>query len=126
MPREAPAPRAADASRKTLATVALAEEPGVRVECGLAAEMGVEHVRVGPDLAAADEVDHPREALSLVDGVGDHPFEPRAEPDRVERRSIRDAVGARVIAVVEHDVVPYQLPCDADLRRRVLRDPKHL
>src|SRR5205814_10107355 len=120
MPREAPAPRAADASRKTLATVALAEEPGVRVECGLAAEMGVEHVRVGPDLAAADEVDHPGEALSLVHGIGDHPFEPRAEVDGVECRSIGNAVGARVVAVVEHDVVPCELARGADLRRRVL------
>ena len=72
------------------------------------------------------DVDHAGKALAFVHRVGDHPFETRAGADRVERVRVRDAVGARVVAVVEDDVLALQLPLDADLACRLLRDPQHL
>src|SRR5436190_23895363 len=88
--------------------------------------MRVEDVRVAADLAAPHEVDHPGEALSLVDGVGDHSLETCARQDRVDRRPIRDAVRAGVVAIVEDDVFGPELSLEAELARGVLRDPGHL
>ena len=72
------------------------EHSCVSVESRLAAEVGVERLRTGRDAAVADEVDQRRHRLSLVHRIGEHPLEPRAEADRLDRLCIRDAVGAGV------------------------------
>ena len=67
--------------------------------------MRVEHPRAGLDPAVAHEVDQRRHRLSLVDRVGQHPLEPGAEADRLDRLRVGDAVGAGVPLVEEHDLV---------------------
>ena len=68
----------------TKGLVAVTRNAGVRVQGGLAAEVGVEDVGGAGDLAAADEVDQARHRLPLVDGVDDHALKLAAEPDRVD------------------------------------------
>src|SRR5205823_10571902 len=67
----------------TLKPSSIAEGVGVSVDRGRAAEMGVEHLRSLREIALVHEIDHALHGFSLVDGIGDHAFEARAQPDRL-------------------------------------------
>ena len=84
--------------------------------------MGVEHPRAGLDPAGLDEVDQRGHRLSLVDRVGEHAFEARAKPDRVDRLRVRDAVGAGVPLLEQDDLVVAELAAERDRLGGAARD----
>src|SRR5215472_6984683 len=102
------------------------EQRAVGVERGLAAEVGVEHRGGGLDFAAADQVDEPGHGLALINRVGDHPFGTGGEPHRVQGGVVGDAVGARVVALVQLDFLIGKLTLQADEPGGVTCDPGDL
>src|SRR5258708_20706002 len=66
---------------RAISRSAVAKSIGVSVECGRAAEMGIKHLRSRRKIVFLDEVDHALHGFSLIDRIGDHAFQPRAEPD---------------------------------------------
>src|SRR3954453_17034701 len=92
-------------AERAVGTRRSAERTCVAVQRGLAAEMRIEHLRAGLDAAVPDEVDQSGHTFSLLDGVGEHAFEPGAQADRVDRLLVRDAVDAGVPFVEEDDLL---------------------
>src|SRR5262245_24041169 len=60
----------------------VAEGIGIAVDRRRAAEMGVEDLRSLREISLVHEIDHALHGFPLIDGIGDHAFEPRTEPDR--------------------------------------------
>jgi non-heme chloroperoxidase len=110
----------------TVRMLASGEQCAVGVERGLAAEVGVEHRGGGVDFAAADQADQPGHRLALVDRVGDHAFGAGGEPHRIEGGVVGDAVGARMVVLVQLDLPVVQLALDADEPGGVPCDPGDL
>src|SRR5689334_7423981 len=98
------------------------EQRAVSVERGLAAEVGIEHRGGGLDFAAVDHVDEPGHGFALIDRVGDHAFSAGGEPHRIEGGVVGDAVGARVVALVQLDLLVVNLALQADEPGGVTRD----
>src|SRR5581483_7009830 len=84
------------------------------------------HARARSDAPGAHEVDQRRHRLPLVHRVGDHTLEPRAEPDRVDRLRVRDAVRACVPLVEQDHVVSIELATQTDRLAGAARDAKDL
>src|SRR5579862_549158 len=99
-----------------------AEQGAVRVERGLAAEVGVEHGGVLVDPAGADQVDEPGHRLALVHRVDDHAFQATAQPDRVQRRPDRDPVVVPGPSRQHGDLAIPQFPAEPDQPGGVPRD----
>src|SRR6516165_7324758 len=119
-------PRAAASINGADQPLTLREQCAVSVERGLAAEVGEEHRGGGLDFAAADQVDQPGHGLALVDRVGDHPFGAGGQPHRVQGGVVGDAVGARVVALVQLDLLIAQLALQPDEPGGVTCDPRDL
>src|SRR5580693_2004014 len=91
-----------------------AEQRAVGVECGLPAQMGVQHGGVRTDPAGADQVDEPGHRLALVHRVDDHALQAAGKPDRVQRGAHRDAVVVPGPARQHGDLVVPQVAAQAD------------
>src|SRR6266576_1591738 len=85
--------------------LAISERIGVSVDRRRAAEMSVEQLRSLWKIAFLDEVDHALHGFPLIDGVGDHAFETRAEPDRLLGIVGGNAVGRIGVVLDQDDVV---------------------
>src|SRR3569833_2079982 len=102
------------------------ERAGVAVQRRLTAEVRVQDAGTGRDAAVLHEVDERRHRLPFVDRVGEHPLEPRAEADRLDRLLVRDAARAGMPLVEQDELLVAQLAAEADRRRGAARDPRDL
>src|SRR5207342_2096634 len=98
----------------------------VRVERRLAAEVRVEHLRPGLDAAGPDEIDECGHRLPLVNRVGEHPLEPRAEADRVDCLLVGNAVRASVPLLEQDDLVVAKQALETDCVSRATGDSCNL
>src|SRR5438067_4327113 len=131
-----PPARAAHGSRRSAARAGgrardavrsgLREGARVGVQRGLAAEVGVEDARPRLDPAGAHQVDQRRHRLPLVNRVGQDALEASAEPDRLDRLRVRNAVRPRVPLVEEDDLAVLELASEADRVGGNPRDPGDL
>src|SRR6202040_3178872 len=55
---------------------AITERVTVTIECRGTAQVSVEHLGSLREKPLLDEVDHPLHRFTLIDRVGDHPFQP--------------------------------------------------
>src|SRR3984893_10257754 len=102
------------------------EQAAVAVESGLPAQVRVQHLRAGLDLASRHHVDHRGERLSFVDRVGEHSLETGSELDRVDGTLVRDPVGSGVVAVVKDDLVLAEVSADVDEGCGLASDSRYL
>src|SRR5689334_4331945 len=98
------------------------EQGAVSVERGLAEEVGMERRGGGLAVGGADHVDGPGNGFALIGRIGNHAFGAGGEPHRIEGGIIGDAVGARVVALVQLDLLIAQLTLHADEPGGVTRD----
>lgn len=88
--------------------------------------MRIQHIPTG-DFASADQVDHSGETLPFVDRVRDESLHARAVLDRVPGLPVWNAICARVIPLIQMDIIFGDIVCtQADLLRGILRDPENL
>ena len=113
------------ASSRTHA-LSVAEGVTVAIEGGRTAKMCVEHLRTGWEIAFFHQIDHPLHRFSFVDGVGDHAFQTRAEPDRRFGILGGNAIGRVRIVFDQNDVVRDNVLAEFNEVRGVLRDRKNL
>src|SRR5574337_1023638 len=104
----------------------VAERVGVAVQGRRAAKMRVEHFRALREKALTRKIDEALHRLPLVDGIGDHAFEPRGEPYRVLGFFRRHAVSRIGVVLDKHDVVVRDLLTKFDELCGVARDIEDL
>src|SRR5580700_3911644 len=83
-------------------TSSIAERIAISVDGWCAAEMGVENLRSFGEIALLHKSDHALHGFALIDRIGNHAFEARAEPDRFLRLLRRHPI-ARVGIVLDED-----------------------
>jgi hypothetical protein len=83
---------------------AITERVAVTIERWGAAQMRVEHLGPFREKSLLDEIDHPLHRFALIDGVGDHPFQPCGQADCLNRLLGRHAVH-RIGVILEQDNV---------------------